>query len=178
MEADLQDEDKYRRCLDALLPHFVGRGAGLSDAGLVRKQSAVRRGLLRVHELNVGDPLAVLSELGGYEIAAMTGAFLGAAEENLPILVDGAISATAALLAACLDRRVRNVLIPSHQPREAVGRTALQLLALSPILDGDFALGEGSGTMLLLPLLDMALLIYREMGSFQDIRVPQYERFV
>ena len=178
MEADLQDEDKYRRFLDALLPHFVGRGAGLSDAGLVRKQSAVRRGLLRVHELNVGDLLAVLSELGGYEIAAMTGAFLGAAEENLPILVDGAISATAALLAACLDRRVRNVLIPSHQPREAVGRTALQLLALSPILDGDFALGEGSGTMLLLPLLDMALLIYREMGSFQDIRVPQYERFV
>ena len=178
MEADLQDEGSYLRCLDALLPHFVGRGAGLSDAGLVRKQSAVRRGLLRVHELNVGDPLAVLSELGGYEIAAMTGAFLGAAEENLPILVDGAISATAALLAACLDRRVRNVLISSHQPREAVGRTALQLLALSPILDGDFALGEGSGTMLLLPLLDMALLIYREMGSFQDIRVPQYERFV
>ncbi len=178
MAADLRDEGSYLHCLDVLLPHFVGRGAGLSDAGLVRKCSAIRRGLLRVRKLNVGAPLVVLSELGGYEIAAMTGAFLGAAEENLPILVDGAISAAAALLAACLDRRVRNVLIASHQPREAVGRTALQLLALSPILDGDFALGEGSGTMLLLPLLDMALLIYREMGSFQDIRVPQYERFV
>lgn len=178
MDAELQDEGEFLHCLDKLLLHFVGRGAGLSDAGLVRKCSAIRRGLLRVHARNVTDPLAVLSELGGYEIAAMTGAFLGAAEENLPILVDGAISAVAALIAALLDRRVRNVLVGSHLPREAVGRTALQLLALSPILDGDFALGEGSGAMLLLPLLDMALLIYREMGSFQDIKVPQYERFM
>lgn len=177
-ETDLQDENRYLPCLDKLLLHFVGRGAGLNDAGLERKRSAIRRGLLRVHEHKVADPMTLLSELGGYEIAAMTGAFLGAAEENLPILVDGAISAAAAVAAACLDRRVRNVLIASHQPREAVGRTALQLLSLSPILDGDFALGEGSGTMLLLPLLDMALEIYREMGSFQDIKVLQYERFV
>ncbi len=178
MKADLQDENTYQHCLDALLQHFVGRGAGLSDEGLECKRSAVRQGLLRVREGNVGGAMVLLSELGGYEIAALTGAFLGAAEENLPILVDGAISAVAALAACCLDRRVRNVLISSHLPREAVGKTALALLSLSPILDGDLALGEGSGTMLLLPLLDMALLIYREMGSFQDIRVPQYERFV
>ncbi len=178
LDANLQDETVYLHCLDALLRQFVGRGAGLSDEGLARKRAAIRKGLLRVHEGNVSDPRTVLSELGGYEIAAMTAAFLEAAEENLPILVDGAISATAALVAACMDRRVKNVLAASHLPREDVGRTALQLLDLSPILDGDLALGEGSGTMLLLPLLDMAVEIYREMGSFQDIKVPQYERFV
>ncbi len=175
--ANLQDETAYLPCLDALLLQFVGRGAGLSDEGLERKRTAIHKGLLRIHTDNVRDPLTVLSELGGYEIAAMAGAFLGAAEENLPILVDGAISATAALVATCMDRRVKNVVLASHLPRENVGRTALQLLDLSPILDGDLALGEGSGTMLLLPLLDMALEIYREMGSFQDIQVPQYERF-
>ncbi len=175
--ANLQDETAYLPCLDALLRQFVGRGAGLSDEGLERKRTAIRKGLLRIHTDNVRDPLTVLSELGGYEIAAMAGAFLGAAEENLPILVDGAISATAALVATCMERRVKNVVLASHLPRENVGRTALQLLDLSPILDGDLALGEGSGTMLLLPLLDMALEIYREMGSFQDIQVPQYERF-
>lgn len=63
-ETDLQDENRYLPCLDKLLLHFVGRGAGLSDAGLERKRAAVRRGLLRVRARNIADPLAVLSELG------------------------------------------------------------------------------------------------------------------
>lgn len=155
----------------------MGRGAGLSDAGLEKKKTAIKKGLQRVSANNRQSPMEILAELGGYELAALTGAFLEAGEQHIPILIDGAISACAALTACCIDRRVRSAIFPTHLPREAVGSAILRLLGLSPILDGSFALGEGSGTMLLLPLLDMADDIYREMGSFSDIRVTPYERF-
>ncbi len=163
--------------LHCLLQHYVGRGAGLSDAGLEKKRAAIEKGLLRVSARGLQTPSEILAELGGYEIAALTGAFLAAGEQQIPILIDGAISACAALVACCIDRRTRTVLFPSHLPKETVGSAILRILELSPILDGNFALGEGSGTMLLLPLLDMAEDIYREMGSFADIHVSQYERF-
>ena len=177
VDSSLEVPVSFDEQLHCLLQHYVGRGAGLSDVGLEKKRAAIEKGLLRVSARGLQTPLEILAELGGYEIAALTGAFLEAGEQQIPILIDGAISACAALAACCIDRRTRTVLFPSHLPKEAVGSTILRILKLSPILDGNFALGEGSGTMLLLPLLDMAEDIYREMGSFADIHVTQYERF-
>ena len=95
----------------------VGRGAGLSDAGLVQKREAVRRAL-KVNRPDANDPLDVLSKVGGPEIAAMAGAFLGGMTNRVPVIVDGAISATAALVAARLCPKSRDFMLPSHMSRE------------------------------------------------------------
>lgn len=155
----------------------VGRGAGLSDEGLERKRDCVRRALRRVKHKNAKQ---LLFELGGLEIATMAGMFLGAVEEQLPIVIDGAISTAAALAASriCEEKEaVADVTLASHVSKDGAARKALETLGLRAIIDADMSLGEGSGAVLLLPLLDAALAVYRGMGSFDDIHVEAYHRF-
>ena len=155
----------------------VGRGAGLSDEGLKRKRDCVRRALRRVKHKNAKQ---LLFELGGLEIATMAGMFLGAVEEQLPIVIDGAISTAAALAASRIceeEKAVADVTLASHVSKDGAARKALEALGLRAIIDADMSLGEGSGAVLLLPLLDAALTVYRGMGSFDDIHVEAYHRF-
>ncbi|MDD6282343.1 MAG: cobyrinate a,c-diamide synthase [Oribacterium sp.] len=157
----------------------TGQGAGLSEDGRLRKVRVVKKTMQRIREVKTMDPMELLSQGGGLEIAAMCGMFLGGVEYRIPILVDGAISAISALLAERMDPRVRNYVIPSHIPRETAGREALKSLGIKKLamIDGNLALGEGSGTMLLLPLITMAEHIYREMGSFDDYNIEPYKRY-
>ncbi len=155
----------------------VGRGAGLSDEGILRKQKVVSAALERIQKKGLTDPVELLAEVGGYEIAGMAGAFLGGAECGVPIIIDGVISAAACLAAAVIDPRVPDYAIASHSSGERTEELILKRLGVHPIIDGKLCLGEGSGCMVLLPILDMAMDVYRSMGSFEDFSIASYHRF-
>ena len=151
----------------------VGRGAGLSDAGLLRKREAVRRALA-VNRPDMNDPLDALSKVGGLEIAAMTGAFLGGMAYRVPMIVDGTISATAALVAARLCPESRDFMLPSHMSRERAMARVMEALDMRPVIHADMALGEGTGAVALMPLLDMALSVYGGTHTFESLGMAAY----
>jgi nicotinate-nucleotide--dimethylbenzimidazole phosphoribosyltransferase len=153
----------------------VGRGAGLSDAGLERKRLAVERAL-ELHRSKLSDPLEALSRLGGLDIAAMVGVYLGGAALGVPVVMDGFISAAAALCAVKLCPPVRDYLLPSHISGETGGALLMDALGLEPVLHARMRLGEGTGAVALMPLLDMALEVQRSAGSFGDIGMEAYEK--
>lgn len=181
----------------------TGKGAGLSEEGLCKKckvvEAAVKRaqgkygkyetlyhfseGCNIVKEAGWGDTsdnlntIEVLAELGGLEIAAMVGVFLGGVKYHLPIMIDGAISAVAALVASRIDEMVTYFAIPSHASEEKTGCMALEAMGLTAMLQGRMCLGEGSGAVALMPLLDMAMKVYATMGSFEDYNIEAYHRF-
>lgn len=155
----------------------TGRGAGLSEEGLKRKREVVRRAAERVRQKGLQEPLEILAEVGGLEIAAMAGACLGAMDSGIPLVIDGAICAVAALAAARMDCRVTEYLLASHVSQEPVGGLALDALGLEAILHGRMCLGEGTGAVMLFPLLDMAEAVYRGMGSFEEYEIAAYERY-
>lgn len=152
---------------------IVGRGAGLSDSGLARKLSAVQRALA-VNQPRPDDALDVLHKVGGFDLAGLMGIFLGGAQAHVPVIADGMISCTAALLAERLCPATRDYVLPSHQSREPAGRLVLDALALHPVLHGDMALGEGTGAVMLLPLLDMALRVYHGAHTFRALEMAAY----
>lgn len=151
----------------------TGRGAGLSDAGLARKRAAVARALA-VNRPDPDDPVDVLSKVGGFEIAGMAGAFLGGAAYGVPVVADGVISAAAALVACRICPRARAYILPSHRSRESAARQILSELDLHPVLDAGMALGEGTGAVMLFPLLDMALAVYGSSHTFQNLGMAAY----
>lgn len=152
---------------------MTGRGAGLSNAGLEKKRRVIGRALL-LHRPNADDPLDVLSKVGGFEIAGMTGAFLGGMTHRIPVVIDGAISAVAALTAARLCPACRDFMLPSHMSREPAMACVMEELAFSPIIRGDLALGEGTGAVALLPLLDMAQRVYAGVHTFERLGMEAY----
>ena len=152
---------------------LTGRGAGLSDAGLVRKRAAIESAL-RINRPDPDDPLDVLSKVGGFEIAGMTGAFLGGMAYLVPIIIDGVISAVAALAAARICPAAKDFMLPSHMSREKAAACIMEELSLRPIVQADMALGEGTGAVTLLPLLDMALRVYRGTHTFDDLGMEAY----
>ena len=151
----------------------AGRGAGLSDAGLARKRAAVARALA-VNRPDPDDPVDVLSKVGGFEIAGMAGAFLGGAAYGVPVVTDGVISAAAALVACRICPRARAYILPSHRSRESAAQQILSELDLHPVLDAGMALGEGTGAVMLFPLLDMALAVYGSSHTFQNLGMAAY----
>lgn len=164
-------------CLDLPAEETAGRGAGLSDEGILKKQEVIRHVVKRMTEKHLEDPVEILAEAGGFELAGMTGAFLGAAKYHVPIIIDGAISAVSALMAVLMDPSVRNYLLASHASNEKTGQIVLETLGLEAMIHGHLALGEGSGAVMLMPLLDMAMDVYKYMGSFDQYGIESYERF-
>ena len=152
---------------------LTGRGAGLSDAGLVRKRHAIERAL-SVNQPDANDPVDVLAKVGGLEIAGMAGAFLGGVKHRVPIVVDGVISAVAALVAARICPEAKDFMLPSHMSREPAAMRIMDELNLKPIIHADMALGEGTGAAALLPLLDMALRVYHGPHTFDDLGMEAY----
>ena len=120
------------------------------------------------------DALLLLTELGGFDIAAMAGLFLGAAAYRLPAVIDGFISSAAALLAVLMCRDVKDFLLASHVSSEPGGRLVMDQLGLKAPLDCGMHLGEGSGAVALLPLLKMGAMVYENMSTFSEIHVESY----
>ena len=168
-----------------------------------KKTDAIRRAI-DINRPDPEDPLGVLSKVGGFDIAALTGLFLGGASLRVPVVIDGVISAVAALIAARLEPSCRDYMLPSHisgEPAAMAVMTALGLIqeeqeteqgklfrekefgkkgpgpAVSPILHAGMHLGEGTGAVALFPLLDMAVDIYYKMDTFEGIAVEQYRDY-
>ena len=145
----------------------TGRGGGLTQAAFLKKKQVVFRALLR-NMPERGDPIDVLAKVGGFDLAAMCGAFLGAAASRRPAVIDGFISAVAALCAVRLCPAVRDYLIPSHASEEPGYALAMHALALRPLLLLDMRLGEGSGCPLAFQILDAACTVLNEMATFEE----------
>ena len=160
----------------ALLGHtpkeLTGRGAGLSDAGLIRKQTAIEQAL-NVNRPDAADPVDVLAKVGGFDLAGLCGIFLGGALYHVPVLVDGAISAAAALCAVRLCPLASAAVFASHQSAEPAGSLLLQALHKKPLITAGMRLGEGTGAVAAMPLLDMALAVYRG-STFTDYGMQPY----
>ncbi len=159
--------------LDMKPEAVTGRGAGLSDAGLDRKRRAVQSALA-VNRPDPTDPVDVLAKVGGLELAGMCGAFLGAAEAGIGAVIDGFISAAAALCALRLCPAAGKVLLASHVSAEPAGKCLLDALGLRAPVSAGLRLGEGSGAVALLPLLDMALAVYNSGQTFARLGIEAY----
>ena len=154
----------------------AGRGAGLSDQGLRRKYQVLAEAIKK-YDLYHAEPFTVLQTVGGLDIAGLAGVFIGGAIYHIPVIIDGVISAVAALLAEKLVPGCCKYMLASHVSREPAAAQILHMLGLTPVIHGKLALGEGSGAVMLMPLLDMALSVYQDHTTFDDIRVEQYQRF-
>lgn len=152
----------------------TGKGAGLTLEGINHKVEIIEKAI-NLNQPNPGNPLDILRKLGGYDIAGLTGIFLGGMLYQVPIVIDGFISSVAALLAVRIREEALHYMIPSHLSLEPACQYIMKELGLSPIIHGNLALGEGSGAAFLFPLLDMACEMYLEGSTFEDIAVPAYE---
>ncbi len=155
----------------------AGRGAGLSNEGLFRKISVIDEAIKK-YDLHNRNALEILRAVGGYDIAVMTGIYLAAKEYGMPVILDGAISMTAALVAERMQKGTVDCLIPSHISREPVGKILCSELNLSPVLDAGMALGEGTGAVLFLGILKTAVEVYENSIPFAESDVGQYTRFL
>lgn len=155
----------------------TGRGAGLTSEGLTRKITAIKKAI-EVNHPNPKDPLDVLARLGGFDLAAMTGMFLGGGVAHIPVVIDGLISSIAALLACELQPNCKGYLLASHLTEEPAGIAVMERLGLKPVLHAGMRLGEGTGGVCLLPFLDIALAEYRRAHRFEETDVEQYQELI
>ncbi|MBR1781121.1 MAG: nicotinate-nucleotide--dimethylbenzimidazole phosphoribosyltransferase, partial [Oscillospiraceae bacterium] len=152
---------------------LAGRGAGLSDAGLARKIAAIEDGL-RLHRPDPRDPVDVLAKVGGLDLAALCGLCLGGAAYRVPVLLDGLITGVAALCAISLCPAAGDYLLASHRSAEPAAALVLEHLGLEPLICAGLRLGEGSGAVAALPLLDLALEVYHSGHTFDHLGIDAY----
>jgi nicotinate-nucleotide--dimethylbenzimidazole phosphoribosyltransferase len=156
-------------------PDFAtGRGTGVDDAARTRKV-AVIKGVLARHfdSLSQADPLAILKNVGGLEIAAMTGMVLGAASYRIAVLCDGFISTAAAALAVAIEPNVRSYLFAGHQSVEPGHRLLLEHIGIVPLLSLNMRLGEGTGAVLAMSIVESAVALYQGMATFASAGVSE-----
>lgn len=150
----------------------AGAGTGLDAAGIGHKAEVVRRALAR-HREELEQPLDILRCVGGFEIAALAGAYIAAAQAGVPVLVDGFITTTAALMAVQINPSVRPWLLFSHHSAERGHGRLLAALEAHPLLSMGLRLGEGSGAAMALPLLQLACRLHSEMATFAEAGVSE-----
>jgi nicotinate-nucleotide--dimethylbenzimidazole phosphoribosyltransferase len=148
----------------------TGRGTGVDDQTLARKIDVVRRALA-LHRPDPADPVGVLAAVGGLEHAALAGFVLGAAARRVPVLLDGVIACAAALAAVALAPDATASLIAGHLSTEPGARIALAALGLAPLLTLDMRLGEGSGAVLAVPIVQAAARVLRDVATFDSAGV-------
>lgn len=153
---------------------LTGRGTGVDDHGLKRKQSAINRAI-EVNRAALSDPLSTLTALGGLEIAGIAGLVLGGAAKRIPVVVDGFISSAGALAALRIQPACADYLFFSHRSAEQGHRVFFESLRTTPILEFDMRLGEGTGAALAMTVIDAALKIYNEMATFSSAHVSRKE---
>ena len=152
----------------------TGKGAGLSKEG-IRHKAQVIRAALQKHHPNPNDPIDVLSAVGGFDIAAMCGLFLGGGIYHVSVIIDGLISSVAALAAMRLCPASAGYMIASHQSAEPAAELILKELGLYAPLRCGMALGEGTGAVALMPLIEMAETVYKNMPTFAGINIEEYK---
>jgi nicotinate-nucleotide--dimethylbenzimidazole phosphoribosyltransferase len=148
----------------------TGRGTGIDDATLELKTGVVERAL-EVHDPDTGDPMGVLAALGGLEHAALVGVILMGSVYGVPVVLDGVVSNSAALVARALAPRSTDYLVAGHLSVEPGAGVALQKLGLEPLLDLQMRLGEGTGALLAVPLVQAAARVMREMKTLEEAGV-------
>ena len=153
--------------LDVDAEKVTGRGGGLTDSAFQKKKEVINRAIA-INKPDKNDVLDVLSKVGGFDIAAMCGAFLGAAASKRPVVIDGFISVVAALCAVKICPNVLNYLIASHASFEIGYALAIKELGLSPMLNLDMRLGEGSGCPLAFQMIDAACAVMNKMATFEE----------
>ena len=152
---------------------YAGRGTGLDDVGLAAKVDVLNRAAARTRDRL--DGLTALSEVGGFEIAMMAGAMLGAAEADRIVIVDGFIATAAAAVALDIDPGCRGAMVFAHLSAEAGHRALCDALGAEPLLHLDMRLGEGTGALLVWPLLRASAAMLCEMASFSSAGVSEAE---
>ena len=153
--------------LSAEVETVTGRGGGVTDESFLRKKAIIRQAI-EVNRPDRDDPVDVLAKVGGFDLAAMCGAFLGAAATRRPVVIDGFISAVAALCAVRLCPRVRDYLVPSHASFEIGCRLAMEAMSLEPLFLLGMRLGEGSGCPLAFQVLSAACAVMNDMATFDQ----------
>ena len=164
-------------CLVALLTGsgtdaLVGPGAGATAESLARKRAVVAMAVARAREIAVRDPVAAMASVAGFEIGAMAGAIAAAAHHNVPIVLDGVVSGAAALVARAIDPAALNTAIASHNGAEPAHGIALTFLGLEPFLEWGLRLGEGTGALLLMPMLDAAAALLTNGARLSEVTGP------
>ncbi len=153
---------------------MTGKGAGLSHEGMLKKIAVIRQSLQDLKP-DKEDPLDVLCKVGGFDIAGLAGVFLGGAVYRIPVLLDGFISSVAALLAVRILPGAKDFMLATHVSKEPAGGLVLDTLGLKPMLCCEMCLGEGTGAMAGLSVLDMGFAVYHSMATFDEIQVEQYQ---
>ncbi len=144
---------------------LIGYGTGISCEQLLHKERVIEQALIN-RKPSSSDPIDILAKVGGLEIAGMAGAMLAAAENRVPILVDGFICTTAALIAKLISKRVSDYIVLTHQSIEPGHGTAINLLGKNPMIDLGLRLGEGTGAAIAFPIIQSATLMLSEMATF------------
>lgn len=153
--------------LDADVEAVAGRGGGLTDDGFHKKKTVIQKAIC-VNQPDKNDVVDVLAKVGGFDIAAMCGAFIGAAATRRPAVIDGFISAVSALCAVRLCPNVKGYLVPSHASYEIGYKLAMDAMELQPLFLLGMRLGEGSGCPLAFEILDAACAIINDMATFDQ----------
>ncbi len=148
----------------------TGKGASLFAKGIEHKVSVIKKAIA-LHNPDPNDPIDVLSKVGGLDIAGMAGLFIGGAYMGVPVIVDGFISGTAALLAQKIAPETKDFMLASHVSFEPGGPIVTEALGLNPILDAKMCLGEGTGAVATLPVYDMLVNVYNNMITYNDLGV-------
>jgi nicotinate-nucleotide--dimethylbenzimidazole phosphoribosyltransferase len=150
----------------------VGRGTGIDDDRLNHKTAVIRQAIER-RKPDSGNPIDVLSKIGGFEIGAIAGLILGAAARRIPVVVDGFISGAGAIVATRLQPACKDFLFFSHLSRERGHRRMLEWFDARPILDLDMCLGEGTGAAIAMDIITAAVRLYNEMATFESASVSR-----
>jgi nicotinate-nucleotide--dimethylbenzimidazole phosphoribosyltransferase len=149
---------------------LAGRGTGIDDQVLQHKIAVIEKAL-EINRPDADDPLDVLAKVGGYEIAALAGAVLGAAAVKAPVVCDGFIATAGALIACRLVPAARDYLFVSHRSKEIGHNTMIELLDLQPVLDLEMRLGEGTGSALAMNIIEAAAKVLKEIKTFAEAGV-------
>jgi nicotinate-nucleotide--dimethylbenzimidazole phosphoribosyltransferase len=150
----------------------TGRGTGIDDEQMVHKMHVIEQAL-RINHPDATNPIDVLAKLGGFEIGGLAGVILGAAANKVPVVIDGFISGAAALIATSLAPELKGYLIPAHVSAEKGHRLLLQYLGLTPFVDLNMRLGEGTGAALGIFLAEASVRILTEMATFTEAGVSE-----
>ena len=153
---------------DIPLDEIVGRGSGINDKTLIHKKNVIKDSI-KLNNPDKSDPVDILSKVGGLDIAAMTGAFLGCAKNRIPVIIDGLISGVSALLAYNLSKQSKNYMIPSHLSAEPGMKWIMKELDLEPVFLMNMKLGEGSGAVLMFPLIEAACNITKDVRLYPNV---------
>jgi len=150
----------------------TGKGTGITDEALQNKISIIEKGI-SLNKPDNADAIDVLSKVGGAEIGGIAGLVLGAASNRIPVVIDGFISTAGALIAYCIEPKVKDYIFAAHNSVEIGHKTILDKMGLSPILDLNLRLGEGTGAALAMLVIEAGLKIYKEMATFGEAGVSE-----